>query len=42
MACIRRRSGTEPYDVGQYRAGEKTGVWKYYDEHGKLSRTETY
>jgi len=29
------------YDVGEYRDGEKTGVWKYYDKHGKLIRTKT-
>jgi antitoxin component YwqK of YwqJK toxin-antitoxin module len=38
----RYRASGKPCDVGKYRAGKKTGVWKYYDNRGKLSRTRTY
>jgi antitoxin component YwqK of YwqJK toxin-antitoxin module len=27
---------------GQYTAGKKTGLWKYYTKDGKLETTETY
>ena len=38
----RYQASGKPYDVGKYRAGERAGVWRYYDQHGKLSRTRTY
>ncbi len=28
--------------VGRYADGKKTGVWKYYDASGKLSRTKPH
>jgi antitoxin component YwqK of YwqJK toxin-antitoxin module len=27
---------------GWFKNDNKDGVWKYYDEHGKLTKTETY
>jgi len=34
--------GTQKYSVGCYDDGEKNGTWRYWDESGKLVRTEEW
>ena len=36
------RSNGVPYYRGQYTAGERTGIWEFYDEEGNLATTKDY